>query len=350
MKKQAKRLVILGLLPALILVFSGCGKRQQAQAPEQSAAPKEQTTADSAALSPMHSIPDVISFSKLALYPEGIDYDAKGKRFLVTSLHEGTVGAVTDDGNYQVLLQDDNMVSAIGIRIDSARDRVLVCNSDPGTSIHTKKENQGKLAGLGVFQLSTGNLIKYIDLASLSEGGGHFCNDIALDSTGVAYVTDSFSPIIYKVDTDNNASILLNNERFTGEGFNLNGIVVKDDYLLVAKYNEGLLFKIPLDDPEKFSQVTIAEAMPGADGMLWAADGSLVVIANMDTNKVFKLTSSDNWASASVTSSVDTGQVFPTTGVEINGNVYVLYAMLHVLFNPDAKEQVETFEIHKQVL
>jgi sugar lactone lactonase YvrE len=239
------------------------------------------------------------------------------------------------------------MVSAIGIRIDTDRDRVLVCNSDPGVSIHTKPETQGKLAGLAVFQLSSGNLIKYIDLGSLSEGGGHFCNDIALDTNGVAYITDSFSPIIYKVDVDNNASIFLQNDQFTGEGFNLNGIVVKDDYLLVAKYNDGTLFKFPLDDPQKFSQVNIEGTYQGADGLLWAADGSLIMIANAQTNKVLKLTSEDGWASAKVASTADTGQVFPTTGKEINGNIYVLYAMLHVVFNPEAKEQVSTFEIHK---
>ncbi len=295
----------------------------------------------------MPSLPEMIRFSKMALYPEGIDYDANGNRFLVSSLREGIVGAVRGDGNYQVLSQDSNMVSAVGIRIDSARDRVLVCNSDVGVSVHTKPENQGKLAGLGVFQLSTGALIKYIDLAALSQGGGHFCNDIALDSNGTAYATDSFSPIIYKISADLNASVLLKNERFAGEGFNLNGVVVKDDYLLVTKYNEGVLFKIPLNDPEKFSQVTIAETFPGADGLLWAADGSLIVIANAQTNKALKLTSADNWASATVANSVVTGEVFATTGVKINNDVYVLHAMLHVLFNPETKQHVEAFEIHK---
>jgi hypothetical protein len=137
------------------------------------------------------------------------------------------------------------------------------------------------------------------------------------------------------------------NDRFSGEGFNLNGIVVKDDYLLTAKYNEGVLFKIPLNDPEKFTQVTVAETFPGADGLLWAADGSLIVIANMQTNKVFKLTSVDSWASATIASRVDIGEVFATTGVEINGAVYALHAMLHVLFNPETKQHVEAFEIHK---
>jgi len=336
MHNNVKRLTIFGCFAIATLLLSACNRHEQATAPKQTAA---------------NNLPDVISFKKMALYPEGLEYDVKTNRFLVTSLHEGTVGTVTPDGHYQVLFQDSHMVSAIGLRVDKMRDRVLVCNSDPGVSIHTKKENQGKLAGLAVFQLSTGKLIKYIDLASLSNGGGHFCNDIALNEiTGVAYATDSFSPIIYKIDADNNASILLKNDRFVGKGFNLNGIVIKDNYLIVAKDNEGVLFKVPLDNPEKFSEVKIPEKLVGADGLLWASDGALIVIANDDTNKVFKLNSVDNWTTAKIINSVPTGQVFATTGVDIHGNIYVLHAMLHVLFNPNTKQQIETFEIHKVVL
>jgi hypothetical protein len=136
--------------------------------------------------------PDAVSFTRAALYPEGVEYDSKRSRFLVTSLREGIVGAVSDDGTYKVFVQDPNMISAIGIRIDAERDRLLVCNSDPGVSVHTKKESQGKLAGLGIFQLSTGKLVKYLDLGKLGGAGGHFCNDIALDGAGNAYVTEAF--------------------------------------------------------------------------------------------------------------------------------------------------------------
>ena len=348
MQKYTSTHVVLVLLTAIILTLSGCGKGKEATPPDKTAMTEAQTSAPAeTAMTAAQILPDTVSFKKDALYPEGLEYDAGNNRFLVTSLREGIVGTVTPDGNYNVLFQDSNMVSAIGIRIDKERDRVLVCNSDPGVSMHTKPETQAKLAGLAVFQLSTGNLIKYIDLASLSEGGGHFCNDIALDSDGVAYVTDSFSPIIYKVDTDNNASIFLKNDKFAGEGFGLNGIVVKDDYLLVAKYNDGTLYKFPLNDPQKFSQVTIEGTYPGADGLVWADDGSLILIANATTNKVLKLTSDDNWASAKIAGTVDTGEVFATTGKQINGDIYVLYAMLHVVFNPETKEHVNTFEIHK---
>jgi sugar lactone lactonase YvrE len=296
------------------------------------------------------ALPDTISFTKPALYPEGVDYDAANHRFLVTSLHEGIVGTVTPDGNYAPLFQDPHMVSAIGLRIDAKRDRVLVCNSDPGVSLHTSKETQGKLAGLAAFKLSTGELIKYVDLGALSDGGGHFCNDIALDKDGNIYATDSFSPIIYKIDSNYHASILVQDKRFTGQGFNLNGIVVKDNYLIVAKDNSGELFKFPLEDPAKFKEINVGQKLVGADGLVMKSDGSLLVIANANTNKVFRLVSDDDWNSAKITTSVDTKDVFSTTGVEINGSVYILNARLNVLFNPKAEKQIDTFDIKKVML
>lgn len=330
MKKNFQRVALL-LAPLLVLALASCDRGKTPPAPQAAA-------------------PEVVSFTRPALYPEGVDYDAGGKRFFVTSLREGIVGTVKDDGTYTVFAQDPKMVSAIGLRIDAGRDRVLVCNADPGVSLHTSKETQGKLAALAVFQLSTGKLIQYVDLAKVGGAGGHFCNDIAIDKDGTAYVTDSFSTIIYKINTDYKASVLLNHKRFAGEGFNLNGIVVKDGYLLVDKMNDGSLFKVPLDKPEAFTEVKLKDPMPGADGMLWGPDGSLVVIASGKINKVLKLTSSDNWSTATVAASADTGDVFATTGVMRDGKVYVLYAMLHVLFNPETKTHVEKFDIRQQKL
>ncbi len=83
---------------------------------------------------------------------------------------------------------------------------------------------------------------------------------------------------------------------------------------------------------------------------MWAPDGSLIVIANVETRKVLKLTSTDNWSSARITGSADTGQVYATTGVIRGGQIYVLHAMLHVLFNPKTEKHVEHFEIHRQNL
>ena len=300
--------------------------------------------------------PDVVKFDSASLYPEGVDWDKNNKRFLVTSIRKGEIGSVNDDGTYWVFAKDERMVSSVGIKIDATRDRVLVCNADPGAAEKSSKATTGKLAALASFRLSTGKLIKYIDLAK-GINGGHFCNDLTIDNDGTAYITDSFSPIIYKVDTNYNASVLLNNKTFSGKSFNLNGIVVKDDYLLAVKMNSGQLFKIPLNNPDAFFEVKLKSRIYGADGLAWGPDGNLIVIANNNahvgatpptaTNKVIKLKSNDSWATATIMGQADTGDVFATTGTIRDGQFYVIHAMLQVLFNPNTKQHLKKFEIRK---
>lgn len=329
------------LVPTVItaLVLAGCDKGKTP--PADTATPVAKTETAPAE--------GVIRFTSPGLYPEGLEYDTTRNSFLVTSMREGTVGAVTREGKYTEIIRDPRFISAVGIRVDAVRDRVLVCNSDPGAGKATTPATQGKLAALGVFRLSTGEALAYVDLARLGGEGGHFCNDIAIDPAGNAYVTDSFSPIIYRVDNRNRASVLLNDKRFTGESFNLNGIVYKDNYLIVAKMNEGVLFKVPLNKPKDYVQIKLAEPITGVDGLLWGPGGSLIAIANGKTNKVFKLITTDDWDSAVVETTVRTGEVFATTGVMHDGKVYVLNAMLHVMFNPETKEHVKTFEIHQRL-
>jgi len=300
--------------------------------------------------------PDMVSFKSPALYPEGIAWDADHNRFLVTSIHKGVVGAVKVDGSYSVFARDPHMVSSVGIHIDAKRDRVLVCNADPGASEFSSKKTTGKLAGLAAFQLSTGKLIKYINLADGIDGG-HFCNDLTIDKDGTAYITDSFSQVVYKVDKNYHASVLINDKTFSGDSFNLNGIVVKDGYLLALKMNSGQLFKIPLDNPGNFSEVKLKKRIYGADGALWGPDGSLIVIANNNayvgakppvaTNQVIKFRSHDNWATAEVVGQESTGDVFATTGTVKDGDIYVVHAMLQVLFNPKTEKQLAQFDIRR---
>jgi len=335
----------------LISALSACKKStEEAKSPgDAEQKPATETPAEKSAL------PKVVKVNSPAQYPEGIEWDATNNRFLVTSIGKGEVGAVKDDGSYITFSSDPRLICTIGIELDPARDRALVCNSDTGAGEKSSKETAGKVAALAVFQLSTGKLTHYVDLANGKEGG-RFCNDIAIDKDGTAYISDSFSPVIYKVDTDYNASELINDQAFTGPAFNLNGIVVKDNYLLVDKMNSGQLFKIPLDDPKSFTEVKLPEKLEGADGMLWAPDGSLIVIGNNNAhvgvpesknplNAVLRLTSDDNWASAVIKGRASTGDVFATTGTLRDGQIYVSHAMLQVLFNPETKEQLQQFDI-----
>lgn len=287
-----------------------------------------------------------IHFSVDELYPEGIAYDEVGERFLVSSLTQGTITAVYYEGSSndyydartEMLVDDEDLVSAVGIHIDSERGRLLVANSDIGVSIRTSEDTQNLLAELAIYDLATGERLHLVDLDDLAPDSAHFANDVAYDANGNVYITDSFSPIIYKVDVDGNAEIFLEHERFTGEGFNLNGIVVHPDgYLIATKFNEGVLFKIPLDEPTAFTEIEMEDTFPGADGIVLMEDGRLFLVGNQladnSSNQVMVLESDDDWTSATVARRfrMGSGQA-PTTATRRGDTVHVLFGRLDFLF------------------
>jgi sugar lactone lactonase YvrE len=243
--------------------------------------------------------------------PEGLECDVEGERFLLSSLSDGTVYAVDYDGVASLLIEDDELVASVGLELDEANDRLLVVNADMGTL---------SLAALGIYKASTGERLHMVDLDVLAPQMRHFPNDIALDADGVAYVTDSLAPVIYRVDVDGNASILVEDDRLLIDAFGGNGIVYHPDGYLLVGVSGVVLYKVPLDDPTNITNVETPITI-AADGMLWdeAAD-SLIVVNN---GVIVKLTSADDWVSASVAA---TASRHPATTVAFCGEgVYAIH-------------------------
>jgi len=279
---------------------------------------------------------DAITIDKPALYPEGIDYNPKTDKFIVGSFRDGGVYEIDSDGGYHRIVNDERLNSVLAVRVDIKRDRLLVVNSDIGSSINSYVEGPKKLASLGIYQLSTGKNIDFINLGKLLPHKNHLANGMTLDSEGNVYVTDSFSPVIYKINTSGHASIFLESDQFLGEGINLNGIVFHPDgYLVAVKKGEGVLFKIPLDKPQDFSVIKSSRKFIGGDGLVLLNNKALIVIANRAageiTETVFSLTSTDDWESTQVTNELKFGKVYLTTGVLRKDKLYVMHSNLKSL-------------------
>lgn len=298
--------------------------------------------------------PDRITVTQEDLFPEGIEYDKLGSRFLLTSVRYGTIGEVENDGQYEELVDDEELISTIGIQIDYLRQRMLVAVADAGMSVKSSEATIGRLAAIAAYDLYSGERLFYTDLGSLRPDLPHFANDIAIDEEGNAYVTDSFSGIIYKVDEDGNAEIFYENEALapTQEGaFGLNGIVYDlTGYLLVAKSDEGQILHIPLDDPDDYQVVDIPVDLPSPDGLYLQNPDELIVVNNaggMDNGKVYtlKTRASDWWNSARVVNEFTTPEVFPTTATVRNGHPYVLYAYLHELMEGESRSEFQIVKV-----
>jgi sugar lactone lactonase YvrE len=288
-----------------------------------------------------------IQFTSDKNYAESTSWSAKQNRFFVGSVTHGTIGTVSPDGKYKPFVTDDKLVSTVGVLVDDARNTLWAANSDPGAGDRTTAATQGKLAGIAKYDATTGKRLAYYDLGILSEGS-HFANDLTLDEHGNAYVTDSFAPIIYKIDTAGKATIFAQSPLFKdADGFNLNGIAYHaGGYLLVGKYNSGDLFKISVSNPNDVQKVKLPEPIKGADGFNLFDGGHLFVAVNLGADKTIELVSMDDWKTAKIAHEVKSVKSMPTAPTRVGDSIWVLNSRLDTLFDPKA-EKVSDFLLQK---
>jgi DNA-binding beta-propeller fold protein YncE len=268
-----------------------------------------------------------IEFLAPGSYPEGVAFDKSNNVFYVSSARLGTVGKVTKDGKYSELYADKSLKSTYGLKVHPDGKRLFVCSGDANYSKFSTPETRKKEARLISIDLKTGKKLADVDL-SLLIPGEHFPNDIAFDNKGNAYVTDSYADAVYKVDAAGKATVFSQHELLKSAGVGPNGIVCDPrGFLIVANNGAGSLVKIDLANITAALKVKIDQFFPGADGMLLNG-GTLTLVQNGGVNKVFKITTNDNWASAAVAEATSTEDRFayPSTAALAGNETWIMNA------------------------
>lgn len=303
-----------------------------------------------AQVTPAVSLQNIYTVTSAGLYPEGIDYDTKNEQFIFGSMYKGAVYAMNPKGVLYTFATSNQLVLVTGVYTDETRNRLIVANADLGISEKSTATSAGSIATVEIYNLTTKELINQIDLKSLTPNAGSCANDIAVDANGNIYVTDSFSPIIYKIDNNYTASVFATNTLFqpASGAFGLNGIVFHPDgYLLVAKTDNAKLFKVPLSNPTNVTEVT-GMTFNFPDGLEWNKNMELLIVENgLGLGKTHTFSSTNNWTSATKIGETIIGkEEFPTTAtLASNGNVYVLSSKLGKLLAGDKTQS--TFSIQK---
>ena len=283
------------------------------------------------------------------LYPEGIDYDLNNGRFLLSSLYKGVVYSVNPKGEMAVFASSSKLVLPTGVFTDETRNRLIVANADLGVSQKSTASSAGTIASVSVFDLSSGALIKEIDLKNFTPNKGSCPNDIAVDNEGNIYITDSFAPNIYKIDLNYNASIFASSMLFTpaADKFGLNGIVFHPDgYLLAVKTDDAKLYKISLPVPSSVTEVK-GMSFSSPDGIELDKNNNLVLVENgLGQGTVYTFSSSDKWKTAvKIKQTNIEKQEFPTTAaMASDGNIYVVNSKLGELLSGDRSQSIYTIQ------
>lgn len=286
-------------------------------------------------------LPEQYNLTETSLYPEGIIYSELMGKTYVGSYFKGKIITIDLYGNTSDFVIDPNLVAVVGMAIDEKNNQLWVCNSDAGISLKSDNSTIGQLAEIIAYDLTTGAKLKTIDLSGLYQGG-HFLNDLVLDASGNLYITDSFSPVIYKIDSNDTPSILVSSTSFeVPQGaFGLNGLVYHpDNYLIIGKAFGGVLYKIPLNNPENIEEVTLNTSVNSLDGLLLSGN-TLYLVSNNFTGApfdeaVYRIESSSNWTTAEVTGTFkDLNGFYPTTLTEINNGLFVNYGFFPELIDP----------------
>ncbi len=279
-----------------------------------------------------------INFGMPGIYPEGVAYSDKTKLFYVSSVTTGTIGTVTPTGEYKEWFIDTSLKSTFGIKVDEKNNCLWFCASNPNEkySKYTDSSTLKKEARIICLDLSSGKKTADIDLSKVYDGK-HFLNDITFDDNGNLYITDSYSPVIYKIDKNKTATVFATSPLFKGEDIGLNGIAwYKAGYLITVNNNTGAILKVDVNNPANITKVKIDNLFSGDDGIMFAAGNHLFIVQNKGVNKVSELVSADNWQSAKIVSATSSEDRFaqPSSIAMMNNKTYILNSKLNELMDP----------------
>ncbi|XP_057481111.1 uncharacterized protein LOC130768123 [Actinidia eriantha] len=294
--------------------------------------------------------PHVINFRSPNLYPESVSWDPSAQHFVVGSLRHRTLHSVSDAAVVDTLVYDPNLPpnsTILGVTVDNSRRRLLATvNSIPPLPAFT---------ALAAYDLRSPDrqrlFLTRLHDPSAADEDRPVANDVTVDFSGNAFVTNSAGNFIWKVTPDGDASIFSSSPAFTAYPVDrdqkysfcgINGVVyISNGYLLAVQSNTGKMFKVNADDGTART-VLLNKDLTFADGIAVRSDGVVVVVSHL---KAYFIKSDDSWSEGVVFDETALEAERFATSVTIGGGdrVYVLYG--HVDEGQSGNVERETFRI-----
>jgi DNA-binding beta-propeller fold protein YncE len=347
--KTSKITFIISLVT--IITSSGCDEIISTNAQEKSAVKTYQLLGDKAT-------------------PEGISIDQRNGYIYTGGMQDGSM-QVTINGKSSYFIEPESGIllpNVLGSAIDEKHNRIWVCSNDFSKTFSGKPT-----ARVSVINIKDGKLIKQFsetDLTSSTAGVFAFVNDVILDKAGSAYVANSGSNTIFKIDANLEQVKVLANKFPSppaGKKYSLNGIEISENEqfliantFILAEADAAALFRINIatgevDEIAFEEKETTDFSKSGGDGLLMIDKNTLLCMSVSST--VLRIDLDKELTKATITN-ISTGTkaqehlVGSATLASFKKNIYTTNAQGLALFNPNviAQKPYKIIEIPKSIV
>jgi hypothetical protein len=279
--------------------------------------------------------PDMLALPGAAYYPESLHAGDDGTLY-VGSLATGELSAYADGATTPrtiLAAGAQGVTGETGVFVHG--DRLWICSIDT------------------TFQRPTE--LRAFDLSGTPEGtyalaANQFCNDIAFDTAGNLYATDSFSGTIQRLRAGGTAlDTFVTDARFApiAQGaFGLDGIAYDGaNALYVNNLSTGGLFRVAIDTGA-ITPIAVTPPLAGPDGMR-VEDAHTLLVVEGAANRLSRVTiSGDSAAATPLSSDLD----MPTAVVATRGSAWVTEGQIGRLFATPPQAPVLPFAIRRVAL
>ena len=210
------------------------------------------------------------------LWPEGVDYDRRTKRFYITSVRHRTIVEWSPGGKVRELWPrgQSRLGAVLGVRVDHKRG-ILWATMSGIPQMAGYVAGDSAIAALVSVRMRDGAILRRWDLPVTK--GGHVLGDLAIGPRGDVFITDSNEPFVYRLRAG--ADTL---ERMSSPYFrSLQGVAPAPDgkTLYVADYSHGLL-RVSLADGsvQRLDDAPNSTSL-GIDGIVYDR-GAIIAVQN----------------------------------------------------------------------
>jgi hypothetical protein len=258
------------------------------------------------------------------LVPEGLAYDPDTKTLFLGSVYRRKIVAI----NVAYEARDfskgsDGLWSVMGMKVDATRRLLWGCTAGHMQMANAKPGDDGKTA-VFKYDLASGKLLRKYPVPD--DGRKHWLGDLALDSHGNIYASDSLSPAVYVIRQEKDAI-----ESFVaGSPFiNPQGIVLTSDEkkLVMADYLKGLfLIDLQTKQVQAISAPTNVTLL-GIDGIYRAGHEIIGVQNGITPNRVVRMKLSDDCTKVEKFEVLEANNPLfdePTLGVVVGDRFYFI--------------------------